>query len=267
MVVGCAALSDRRAGHPARLQPRLGGLRRTAPQQRACHRRGARNPGALYLCVCAARIRPPLAPDHRPLAEPAAAHAGAIAARRCRRHRHRLEIRFSGERQAHLESCGLRDSGSAIGRERGVDFAGTVGIDGMVRRAPVLLRNSRPARRATLRYRHLLSGRACNFAAAARSLARRPARDPAASAAKRFAADLLLLHDLGSAHHAGFAPGALHVRAGSGASWALSRVFHADATGALHRAGGALSARSSHRQIFPAERFVWSRPAVHGARP
>ena len=50
-------------------------------------------------------------------------------------------------------------------------------------------------------------------------LARRSARHSAASDAERFAADLRLLHDLRSAHHAGFAARPFAVRLGRGGAW------------------------------------------------
>ena len=212
VLVRCAPLPDRRARDPPRLQHRLARLRRTAAEQRARDRERARHPGPLHPVVRAAGVRSALAADHRPVAQPAAARRRGLAACARRRHRHRLEVRLPHRRQAHLESRRLRHRGAAVRVGRRLDFARRLGLDRVVRGAGRLLRHPGAAGRAPLRHRDLLPRQPRRAAVRPRLVARRPAGDPAASAAERSAADLHVLHDLRSAHLAGFAARPLHLR-------------------------------------------------------
>ncbi len=146
----------------------------------------------------------------------------ALAACGRGRDRHRLEIRAAHRRQAHLESGRPCHRGAAVHLERRLDLARAMGLGGLVRRAPELLRDPGAARRAPLRHGAVLPRQPCGAAARARLVARRPARDPDSSAAERLAADLRVLHDLRSAHLARFTPRPLPLRGVGGAPCATT---------------------------------------------
>src|SRR5882672_2951765 len=135
-----------------------------------------------------------------------------------------------------------------------------MGLGGLVRGAPQLLRDPGAARRTPLRHGAVLPRKPCGAAARAGLLARRPARDPAPSAAERLASHLCVLHDLRSAHLARRAARPLPVRGVGCDPGPLSRLLHADAAGTLHRANRNLPTHPSHRP-HPAGRAICLEPA------
>ena len=183
---------------------RLARFRRAAAQQRARDRQRARHAGAVRTLVFTAELRPALAADHRPVAEPAAAGRGAVAARARRRDRHRLEIRACASTAS---TSGIRPGFAivvllftveATSGFRPGQWGSTVWFAALLCFFAILVLHA--ARRSDIALFFLGSHAA--LLSGARLLARRSARNSDASAAKRLAPDLRLLHDLRSAHHA-----------------------------------------------------------------
>src|SRR5262249_25335040 len=100
-----------------------------------------------------------------------------------------------------------------------------------------------------------------------RALARRSAGDPAAPAAERLAADLRVLHDLRSAHVAGFAARPLPVRARGGAAGAPARLRLADAARPLRSADRAVAADASDRPDLTRRAVQLDPPGPAGSCP
>ena len=186
----------------------------------------------------------------------------AACARRCRWHR--LEVRSARARQAHLESGRLCHRRAAPGFAGRVGFAGAVGVRRLVRCAVVLLRHPGAACGAAFGRGTFLSRQPRAAPVRARLLAWRPLGYSAASIAERLVADLLVLHDLRPAHHAGLPHRAADFRTRSRAPGTLPGVFHADASGALHRADRALAADPSHRQRFSSGALHLARSGMQG---
>src|SRR5262249_26353292 len=78
----------------------------------------------------------------------------------------------------------------------------------------------------------------------------RSAGDPAAPVAERIAADLCVLHDLRSAHHAGLAARPPSVRGRDRAAGTSPRVLLADAARALRGADRTLAAHAADRSTL-----------------
>ena len=161
---------------------------------------------------------------------------------------HRLEVRAARRRQAHLEPGGFRHRRAAAHVAPACGFRPASGARPSGWPRFVLLRHPGAARRAPLRCGDFLPRQSCRAAVRARLVARRPAGHSDASAAERLAADLLVLHDLGSAHHADSRLGRFIFALSVALLGALFDVLHADAAGALRRADRAVPAHPSHRQ-------------------
>ena len=80
-----------------------------------------------------------------------------------------------------------------------------------------------------------------------------PLAIPLHQTTERVAADLCLLHDLRSTNDAGFAARPLPVRVGGGVACPLSRIFHANAAGALRGVDRAVPRYPSARQNYSGE--------------
>src|SRR5262249_32760258 len=229
------------------LQFRLARFRRAPAQQRAGHRKLARDTSAVLALLRPAKHRPALAPDHRAVAESALARRSSLAACACGRDRDRLQVRARHRRQAHLESGRPRHRGAAVHLERCVDLARTMGLGGVVRGAARLLCDPGAARRTPLRHGAVLPRWPRGASVRARLVARRSDCHPNSSAAKRLAPDLRVLHDLRSAPLTRCAARPLRVRGFGCASRPLSRFLHADAASALRGADRALPPHPAHR--------------------
>jgi len=247
MVVRCATVSDRRAGHFARYNVLW--LTSVHSPQTACWPLAGRWQRRRSARICSrCRNSIPARPDHRlslslllRTEEPWLHAVAAVIAIGSK-----FVFRVDGK---HIwnpagfaivllllgrTACGFRrDSGDRrYGSPRSCAFS------------PSSVR----ARRA-VRHRHLLSGRACNPPAAAGPLARRPLAIPLQSAPKRVAVDLLLLHDLGSARRPDVAVWDAYVRRRRRLLGPIC-VFHADATGAY-----AIALIASLRSSFSSSAF------------
>src|SRR5262245_39485803 len=160
---------------------------------------------------------------------------------------HRLEIRGSRRRQAHLQPRQLRHRRVAARHGRGVDLSGAVGqpdVGGISVRVPGL---PRPIARQARRHRHRLPRHLHRHSARARALPRRSARHPDEADAVRRPAALHLLHDHRSEDDTGSAQRAHAVRRARGGSCRLAAVCAPHAARADLRAVLRLPARPDPR--------------------
>jgi hypothetical protein len=202
-------------------------------------------------------------PDHRPVAQPAAAHGGYPDHGAGRHAGDRIEIRDPASRQASLQPGRLRYRLRPARDPRGLGVARPMGRLDLGRGAdlPARRRGADPCPAAG--HGGGLPCGAFRPAAGSRCLAGRPDCDPAAPDDDRLAADIRIFHDHRPQNDAGQPARPDPVRGPGCRAVPLAGLLRSSPPGALFRPDGDVAARPGHRP-YPAGGAVRMAPI---ARP